>query len=332
MFKIGYRTAKTAIGTAAAIMISQWIGLENFVSAGIITILCIQNTKKKSLQAAWSRLLACAVAMVFSFGFFEGLGYYAPVMGLLLLFFIPTLVAMKLKEGIVTSSVIILHIFSAGEVTKELVLSEFYIIAIGIGVALLMNLYMPSVEKKLYSLQEEIEKNFTAIFHEIALYLRNRDHMWDGKEIVETEKLLKEGKLLAFQNVENHLLRDDTVFYSYFLMREKQFDIIERILGVVTSISHQVKAAIVLADFMDALSARIHPGNTALFHLKKLYDLKAEIDRMGLPDTREEFEARAALFQFIKEMEEYLLIKSSFKGLKKEKAASQKKKPAPETG
>ncbi|GLY09884.1 aromatic acid exporter family protein [Pseudobacillus badius] len=328
MFKIGYRTAKTAVGTTAAIIISQWIGLENFVSAGIITILCIQNTKKKSLHAARSRFLACAVAMIFSFVFFEGIGYYAPVVGLLLLFFIPTLVAIQLKEGVVTSSVIILHIFSAGQVTKELILNEFYIITIGIGVALLMNLYMPSVEKRLYTLQEEIEKNFTAVFHEIALYLRNKDHMWDGKEIVQTEKLLKEGKMLAFQNVENHLLRDDKVFYSYFVMREKQFNIIERILGIVTSISHQVKAALVLADFMDILSTRIHPGNTALVHLKKLYDLKAEIDQMGLPDTREEFEARAALFQFIKEMEEYLLIKSSFKGLKKEKTAGQKKQPA----
>ena len=330
MFKIGYRTAKTAVGTTAAIMVSQWIGLENFVSAGIITILCIQNTRKKSLQAARSRFFACAVAMVFSFAFFEGIGYYAPVMGLLLLFFIPTLVAIRLKEGVVTSSVIILHIFSAGEVTRQLILNEFYIISIGIGVALLMNLYMPSVEKKLYGFQEEIERNFTAIFHEIALYLRNKDHMWDGKEIVKTEKLIKEGKMLAFQNVENHLLRDDTIFYSYFVMREKQLDIIERILGIVTSISHQVSAALVLADFMDALSARIHPGNTALFHLKKLYDLKAEIDQMDLPDTREEFEARAALFQFIKEMEEYLLIKSSFKGLKKEEAAGYKKKPAPQ--
>ncbi|MFK2824296.1 aromatic acid exporter family protein [Bacillus sp. B190/17] len=330
MFKIGYRTAKTAIGTALAITISQWAGLGGFVSAGIITILCIQNTKKQSLRAAWSRILACTVGMIFSFFFFEGIDYAPWVISLLLLFFIPTLVFLNLKEGVVTSCVIILHIFSAGQVTKELIVNEFGIISIGIGVALVMNLYMPSVEKRMYHLQEEIEQNFMTIFHKIALYLRDKDHMWDGKEIVETEKLLKEGKELAFKNIENHLLKDDTLFYSYFVMREKQFDIIERILGIVTSISHQVKAALVLADFMDALSTRIHPGNTAPFHLNQLYDLKAEIDGMGLPDTREEFEARAALFQFIKEIEEYLLIKSSFRGLKKEQKIERKKKPVPE--
>ncbi|MBQ9999250.1 aromatic acid exporter family protein, partial [Bacillus subtilis] len=51
MFKIGYRTIKTALGTALAIYISQLLHLQNYASAGIITILCIQITQKRSLQA-----------------------------------------------------------------------------------------------------------------------------------------------------------------------------------------------------------------------------------------------------------------------------------------
>lgn len=46
MFKIGYRTLKTALGTALAIYIAQMLGLQNYSAAGIITILCIQVTKK----------------------------------------------------------------------------------------------------------------------------------------------------------------------------------------------------------------------------------------------------------------------------------------------
>ena len=70
MFKIGYRTIKTAIGTVLAIMLAQWLDLHNFVSAGIITILCIQVTKRQSIKAAWTRFLACVLAMVFSSVFF----------------------------------------------------------------------------------------------------------------------------------------------------------------------------------------------------------------------------------------------------------------------
>lgn len=73
VLKIGYRTVKTAIGTASAIALAQWLHLENFASAGIITILCIQVTKKKSLQTARARFVAGLVGLLFSFFFFEGL-------------------------------------------------------------------------------------------------------------------------------------------------------------------------------------------------------------------------------------------------------------------
>ncbi|MED4305538.1 aromatic acid exporter family protein, partial [Bacillus licheniformis] len=45
---------------------------------------------------------------------------------------------------IVTSSVIILHLYMSEGITLSLVWNEFLIIITGIGVALLMNLYMPS--------------------------------------------------------------------------------------------------------------------------------------------------------------------------------------------
>lgn len=57
MFKIGYRTIKTALGATLAIIIAQMLSLEYFSAAGIITILCIQVTKKVGV---------CLLAPVFS--------------------------------------------------------------------------------------------------------------------------------------------------------------------------------------------------------------------------------------------------------------------------
>jgi uncharacterized membrane protein YgaE (UPF0421/DUF939 family) len=317
MFRIGYRTLKTGIGTALAISIAQLFQLDNFVSAGILTILCIQNTKKKSVQASSSRFIACVIGMLFSAAFFEFLAYHPIVIGLLLLVFIPTTVSLRIKEGIVTSSVIILHVYSAGNVTLELFRNEMCIIVIGIGMALIMNLYMPSVENKLAEYQEKIEENFYKIFCELINHLKTNQSIWDGKEITETEELLKEAKTLAFKDVENHFLRHEDLYYLYFKMREKQFEILQRILPIAASISINVEPGKKIAQFLEELSLHIHPGNTALFYLKKLYDLKVEFEQMDLPKTREEFEVRAALYQFVQEMEQYLLIKSSFKGIQK---------------
>lgn len=315
-FRIGYRTLKTALGTAVAIVIAQFFGFENYVSAGILTILCIQVTKKRSLQASWHRFLACVIAMAFSAVFFEGIMYHPIVIGVLLLFFIPTVVMFRAKEGVVSSSVIIMHIYSAGKVTTGLLLNELGIITIGIGVALIMNLYMPSVDNKLEAYQRDIEAQFKKIFREIALYLRKNDSDWDGRELTETARMIEKAKSLAIQDVENHFLRDENLYYQYFKIREKQFEIIERVLPSVTSIPRHVEQANMVAGFIEELAKGIHPGNTVLFYLEKLLRMKTEFENMELPKTREEFEARAALLHFVNEMEQFLLLKRSFKGLK----------------
>lgn len=316
-FRIGYRTIKTAAGTAISIIIAQQLGLHNFVSAGILTILCIQVTKMRSLRTAWDRFLACVMAMPFSALFFEGIAYHPIMIGVLLLFFIPTIVMLKAKDGVVTSSVIILHIYSAGKVTSGLLLNELGVIITGIGVALVMNLYMPSAEKKLDLYRCRIEENFRKIFCELVCYLRRNESDWDGREITETAKWIDEAKILAFRDVENHFLRSENIYYQYFKMREKQFEIIERVLPLVTSLTTSVKQGKMIADFLEELSENIHPGNTALFYIEKLMRMKVEFEEMELPKTREEFEIRAALFQLINEIKQYLILKSSFKGIKK---------------
>lgn len=313
MLKIGYRTAKTAIGTALSISIAQWLGLHNFASAGIITLLCIQVTKKKSLQTAWARFVACVIAMVFSFVFFKGIAYHPWTIGLLLLTFIPVTVRLKVTDGIATSSVIILHFYAAKQFTLPIVVNELLLIIIGIGVALLVNLYMPSVEKELKEYQRIIEDLFRIIFKEIVRYLRTNESSWDGKELALAVDVLQKAKQAALRNMENHVLRNEEGYYHYFRMREKQLEIMERVLPLVTSLTYTVDQRNMIADFIDELSDAIHPGNTADRFLRQLNEMKKRFETMPLPKTREEFEERAALLHLVKELEQYLIIKSQFR-------------------
>lgn len=314
-FKIGYRTLKTAIGTPASMIIAHALGLVNFSSAGILTILCIKPTKKKSLRASWDRVLACVIAIIFSIVFFEVLGYHPIVVGIMLLFFIPTAVLVKASDGIVSSSVIILHFFVAGGVSVEFVLNELGVILIGIGVALIMNLYMPSVDVKLEKYQQQIEEYFKQILLEISSFLRDGDSGWGGEELPKTAYLIDQAITLASQDVENNLLRGENLHFQYFKIREKQFDVLERVLPSIISMSSHVEQRLMVAEFIEELAESIHPGNTVSHHLEKLYDMRTEFKNMELPKTRIEFEARAALLHFVNEMEQYLLLKRSFKGL-----------------
>lgn len=312
MFKIGFRTIKTALGTAVSIFIAEMLSLDNFLSAGILTVLCIQNTKRKSMKTAWDRFLACQIGMLFSLVFFELLGYNPISIGLLILFFFPTVVMVKAKGGIVTSTVIILHFYAAENFTMELLINEYKLIIVGIGVALLVNMYMPSVEKVLKDQQVELEENFRIIFLEIANYLRTNDLNWDGKEILKTAELLKTANNLSYRSVENYLLRNEDYYFNYFKMREKQFEIIERVLPIVTSISKKVEQAHIVADLIEEIGESIQPKSSGNKFLNKLAELKKELNKMELPKNNEEFEALASLTHFVKEMEQYLIIKKSF--------------------
>ncbi|NGP43627.1 aromatic acid exporter family protein [Bacillaceae bacterium SIJ1] len=313
MYRIGYRTVKTAAGTAASIAIAQALLLPNAASAGIISILCIKPTQKKSLISAGQRFVACVLAIIFSALFFEAFGYEPLTVALLLLFFIPVTVMLKVEEGIITSSVIVLHFYLAEQFTWVFAFQEVLIIVIGIGMALVLNLYIPKNEASLSKLQSQLEEQYSQIFIELASFLREGRMDWNGQEITVAASCIEQGKELALRNAESYLLRNKNKYYHYFKMREKQFDIIERILSTVSRMPVTVKQGEMIADFLTELSLSIiHPENRAHVYADKLMHLKEEMRETDLPQTREEFEVRALLYYFITEMERYLDIKRHF--------------------
>lgn len=319
--KIGYRTIKTAIGVPIAIFIAQFVGLSNFTSPAILTILCIKPSRKKSFISAWDRFVACMIGMILSFLFFELISYNPLVIGLLLIVFIPITVFLKVTPGIVTSSVIIMNLYSKGNINISLIGEQILIIIIGIGTALLLNLYMPSLENKLQEYQKDLEAKFQKILFEIAAYIRDEHTLWDGKELLEASEILEKASNLVSTDKENHLLRSKHTYYEYFSMRRKQLDLLRSMIPLVSKIDHVDLFSDKIASFFEELSESVSPKNTATIFLDDLSELR-DIFRAGeLPSTREEFEIRANLFRLLHEIELYLNIKSKFnvghtKGLK----------------
>lgn len=310
--KIGYRTIKTAIGAPIAISIAQLCGITNVATAGILTILSIQPSKMRSMISAKDRILACIIAMIYSLIFFKLFGYHAIVVGVILLLFIPLTVFLNITEGIVTSSVIILNLYRAGNITVNSITDQVILIMIGIGTALLLNLYMPSLDHKLKEEQNELEKNFQKILSEIALYIRDQNRMWDGKELIETEKILNRAIKLVSVDRENHLMRSNHTYYDYFNMRSMQFKLLKKMLPLVSDLKHVGDNSDKVALFFEELSAAVHPGNTANIFIEKLNDLFKTVRAEALPQTREEFEMRANLFRLLHEIKDYLSLKQKF--------------------
>lgn len=318
-FKIGYRTIKTAIGVLVATAIAQAMQLDSFGSAAVITILCISVTRKNSLRVSWHRFAACLLGMGLSMAMFELLGYHPLILGLFLLLFIPIIVALKLSLGVVTSSVIVLHIYTHANATVDLFINELLLVVVGIGTALLMNLYMPSSERQLRVFKKHIEQNFSLILYEFSKYIRKGDSEWTGAEISDTVRLLEQGKNLAIRDMNNQILREEGQYYHYFQMREKQFEILERLMPFITTIHGSVSQSNDLADFLEDLSKAVSPTNHVPYFLGRLDEMRENFKQMDLPTTREEFEVRSALSYMMHELQQYLLIKDSLWNEKKDK-------------
>ncbi|EYE88532.1 hypothetical protein Q428_07590 [Fervidicella metallireducens AeB] len=160
---IGYRTIKTAVGAVIAILISQSFNLEYAVSAGIITILSIQNTKRKSVKIAFQRFIASIIALLLSVTIFNLFGYHIVTFGIFLFLFIPLTVSLNLQEGIVISSVLVSHLLLEESVEIFWLKNELALVIIGIAVALILNLYIPSIEANIKEEQKIIEEKMKQV-------------------------------------------------------------------------------------------------------------------------------------------------------------------------
>src|SRR5699024_3407332 len=137
----------------------------------------------------------------------------ALVLSLLLAAFIPTTILLKMEKGIMTSTVITLNIYAFGTVKIDFIYNQLILPIIGIGTGLLVNLYMPSLDKQLKAFQNELEEKFQITLREIACYISEERMDWDGKEITEIEEMLEQIEELVERDKENHMLRDQHSFF-----------------------------------------------------------------------------------------------------------------------
>jgi uncharacterized membrane protein YgaE (UPF0421/DUF939 family) len=307
MFTIGSRTVKTAIGAMIALVIAQVLSLENTATAAVITLLSVQSTQRRSIQIAWQRFAACILGILLAVLIFEGCAYTAVAVGLLLFIYIPVMAKLGLQDGIVPGFVIVMQLYISQNITYELILNQICIVSIGILVALLFNLYMPSVEGEIKKIIKELEGNFKVIFLQFGQFIRKKERVWNDEYMIKTKKLIEVGMELAKRSEENSFFKRDSYYLQYFTKVHQQFQIVERMAPLIIHLPTTFEQNEMVADFVDDLGANIEDRNRLLL---KLQDLRGKFENMDLPKTREEFETRAALLILINKIEQFIEIQS----------------------
>ncbi|RED60327.1 aromatic acid exporter family protein [Cohnella lupini] len=317
---MGFRVIKTAIAALAAIYTAFLFGVDNSLSAGILAILGIDTTRKRSIQTVFARFMASILGLILASLLFEFIGFHIWVLAVYILLAYPLLARTGLKDGIITGSVIVFHLFARGEVTTNAILTELELLVIGLGWASVLNLaYMPKENHTLFALRAATENGFSDIFGHLAKHLRNPDSIWGGEEVLATGAAIEEGMEVSQRARENRLIPQDEPWQLYFQMRRQQLESIQLMMESVAFVSRHVPQAELIAVLFDRLMVDVkseyYEGETE----RMLSELERSFRGLPLPETRDEFETRSALFQLSRELRRFLGIASREK---KRKATS----------
>lgn len=324
---IGFRTLKTGIGAAGAMMLAEIMGLNFSASAGIITILSIQNTKRASCEIAFRRLVATVTALAVGGGLFEMMGFHPVVFGIYIILFIPLAVKLNVTEGIVPASVLVTHLLGNGDVTVNLIINELLLMFVGAGVALVLNLYMPSIESALLKDKQRIEETMYEILMDMSFALRGEQLKRDENfKMEELKNHLKIGRKRAKQHSNNYFINEMAHYEKYFEMRENQFQVMEYMLKHFDKFSMTVEQGGKIGELTQQLAESTKGRVTVEELMEALEKLRLTFKESDLPKGREEFENRAMLYQFLNDIELFVTIKAKFKQGLTEKEREQYKK------
>ena len=308
------KTFKMALSATIAIFISNYIGLQFGVTSGIIAILSIQDTKKEALLISGRRITASALAILLSFMLYLLLGNNPIIFGLFLLIFISATKILKVEEGMVVGSVLSTHLLTSTNINVSWIINEAQLTVIGIGVAMMFNLYTTSLEKQFENNKERIEDYYRAILSDMAVSLVTQTvPVYEQEILLSVEELINKSKFIAQIINNNHLFKKNDYYLNYIEMRTIQLDTIKRMKRHFSRFYMTYEQTKILSKFTNEVAMNLQEDNDCIELIDKLNLLRKDYEKMELPKNRNEFENRALLFQFLNDLEDFLVIKKEFK-------------------
>jgi len=310
------RAIKMAVGALLATLLAEFIGLSSATTAGVIVLLSLGKTKRMSLEHAWIRVKAVALALVLGSVMFSLFGFGILVFGMFLMIFVPVMLKLKLEGGLIIGTVLVTHLKNAAVIDVAILYNTIMLFVLGVTVALMFNLYMPSMKKHITFDQRFIEEKFRVIL----LGFSNKLTVGEDKHDVFYQQLFTEtrtriaGAIKKAKMAQENNWNDEPLYeLKYLLMRRTQFDVLERMAELMERLSMtDLPAATLISELIGKAALALEEFNTGDTLLLELEKVSTTCRGGVLPKSREEFENRAVLFQYLAEFRYFLELKKQF--------------------
>lgn len=292
---------KMIIGFTIAYLLGLAFSLEYSYTAGVITVLSLALTKEAVIVQALKRFGASLIGIGLGALIFFLLGYEIYSLVIVVIVLLSVLYLLKLEIGIVLALVLISQEYLGGNVSYSL--NALFILLVGVGVAIILNLYSPTPKKIIYRNELKIDRQISDVFSSLS-----KQEIIDFTSLKSSILNAKHDLVLA---KENRSFADVEKRISYIGMRENQTLVLERISHILANLNntlHKQKICDYLGEFVNNIG-RI---DYATGLLAKLDDLHDYFELLPLPISRKEFEQRAELFHVLGEVRAFLEAKIDY--------------------
>ena len=309
---LSLRTIKLILATVLAIYLATALGLSYATAAGIIAILSVLDTRKSSFKMARKRLFSTLLALTIAVLTFALFGFGIWTLGIYLALYVPLAYHFNWEAGIAPSPVLVTHLLLEQDISLIFLGNELALFLIGAGLALLFNLYMPSQEKQIEAYHDQVEDLLKQILLRFEAFLLNGDGRNEAELITQLDKTLDEALKVVYLDRHNQLFQQTNYQVHYFEMRAAQNKILRTMAGNINKCLLEGRENVILSSLFERAAQQLSRENSAKELLLDIELFHATFRERPLPQTREEFETRATLFQLLHDMEAFIRLKVDF--------------------
>ncbi len=295
---------KMIIGFIIAILIAELFQLEYTYTSGIVAVIGLDLTRRRSAQAAIVWLLDSLLAVGLASLLFFLLGYNFWVLIIFVTILVPISFLLGIKDGIVIALVLISQIYF--EQDLMFAFNAIYVLLIGIIVAFIFNFVNPRSDASINQSIAAIDQTIDQIIQDIA--------SGEPVDFTHVKMMIKQVKDKLFIDIENHYFVQTSQREDYVRMRRGQLIVLERIAPILEHVAPITQKEIII-NFLKKFDGRIGNDNHAKDLRVELQQLLTFFKNEPLPTSRHEFENRAELYHVLLQLDEFLDLKMKYHDL-----------------
>ncbi len=310
------RTAKYTLAVLAAAMTAQALGLLNPMTAGVIALLSLSDTRRTTLKLAQERLVSMVLALALAWLLFASLGFNLLSLALFLVIYVPLSYRLQLMSGLVASTVLVTQLLGWQSLAASYWLNQVGLFAIGAGLALAFNSYMPSKEDLILAHRARIEDQLRQLLLTIHDSLRQPQasprRETDLAALAALNQELEAALTTVLAERDNRLFRQTNYDVHYVEMRQAQAQLLEQMMTTLPDCFLESEESKVLAGIFYLTASQLETANPGTYLMADIQALLAYYRERPLPVNRQEFENRARLFQLLNDLSRFIALKVAF--------------------